>query len=161
MILDAIASLMCFMTALSVFIIHVLSNPVKRHWIDLPDYVRRGLFCLGGVMLYRAINLAVLANEYPPTSPGHMNLESFVVTIFLAYVFTAWSVHILRRTFPVRVYDRLKYIEGLALCSRTGSLALLASLGIKVVPPKGSPVSVVNATRLTDGVSQRGLPEDA
>lgn len=150
MIFDAIASLMCFMTALAAFIIHVLSNPNKEHWVDLPTYVRRGLFAVGGAMLYRAINLAVLANEFPPSSPGHMNVESFVGIITIAYVFTAWAIHILRRTFPTRVYARLKYIEGLALCSRNGSLAILASLGWKVTPPKGAPVDVINASRLTD-----------
>jgi len=145
MILDALASFLCFMMAVACFIIHVLSSPRRGHWVDLPNYVRVGFFVAGAAIMYRGINLAILSGEVPPTSAGHMNQESMVATIIICYTFTALAVHILRRTFPVRVWNRLKYIEDLATCANGGALAILASLGYKVVPPNASPEAVKRA----------------
>lgn len=152
MIADAIASLLCFMFAISCFVVHILASPKRKNWSDLPEYVRWGLFAAGASMLYRGVNLAVLSGEYPPVSLGHVNIEGLVALAIMSYTITAWAVHMVRRTFPARVWDRMKYIEGLATCANNGSLALLASLGVKVVPPHGTPKDVSEATRLTDHV---------
>lgn len=143
---DALSSLLCFMMAVSCFIIHVLSSPRRGHWIDLPNYVRLGFFTAGALIMYRAINLAVLSGEIPPTSHGHTNLEALLATITISYTFMAMAFHILRRTFPIRVWNRLKYIEDLACCANGGALAVLASLGFKVVPPNASPEAVRKAS---------------
>ena len=148
MLLDAFASLLCFMMAISCFIIHVLSSPKRGHWIDLPNYVRLGFFCAGAAIMYRGINLAVLSGEVPPTSPGHINTEALIATIIISYTFTAMAVHILRRTFPVRVWKRLKYIEDLACCANGGALAILASMGWNVVPPNAPPTAVKEASKI-------------
>lgn len=150
MIADAIGSLLCFITAISCFVVHVLTNPTQRNWSDLPNFVRTGVFLMGAALLYRGVNLAILSAEYPPTSLGHVNLHGLVVLAITAYTFTALATHMLRRTFPARVWDRMKYIESLATCANGGSLAILASLGVKVVRPKGTPADVEKATRLTD-----------
>lgn len=152
MIADAIASLLCFMFAISCFVIHVLTSPRQRNWSDLPPFVRVGLFLTGASLLYRGVNLAILSTEYPPTSLGHVNIEGLVALAIMSYTFTAYAVHMVRRTFPARVWDRMKYIEGLATCANNGSLAILASLGVKVVPPHGTPKDVAEASRLTDHV---------
>lgn len=145
MITDAIASFLCFMMAVSCFIIHVLSSPKRGHWIDLPNYVRGGFFLAGASILYRGINLAILSGEMPPVSPGHVNTEAMVATFVMSYVFMALAVHIIRRTFPVRVWSRLKHIEELATCANGGALAVLASFGFKVIPPNASPEAVKRA----------------
>lgn len=150
MIADAIASVLCFIFALSCFVIHVLTSKQRKHWCDLPEWLRFGMFMTGASLLYRGVNLAVLSAEYPPTSLGHVNMQGLVALLIMTYTFTAFAVYIVRRTFPVRVWDRMKYIEGLATCANNGSLAILASLGIKVVPPHGTPKDVEKATRLTD-----------
>ena len=146
MLLDAFASLLCFMIAVSCFVIHVLSSPKRGHWLDLPAYVRIGFFVAGAAILFRGINLAVLSGEVPPTSAGHVNMEAMLATAVFAYVFTATAAHIVRRTFPVRVWNRLKYIEDLACCANGGALAILASFGIKVIPPNAPPEAVKKAS---------------
>lgn len=145
MLLDAFASILCFMMAISAFIVHVLSSPSRGHWIDLPNYVRGGFFAAGAAILYRGINLAVLSGEYPPVSSGHINSEAMIATIIVSYTFMAFAFHMLRRTFPVRVWNRLKYIESLACCANGGALAILASFGVKVIPPNAPPSSVKKA----------------
>lgn len=152
MIADAIASLLCFMFAISCFVIHVLTSHKRRNWSNLSEFVRLGLFLTGASLLYRGVNLAVLSNEYPPTSLGHVNVEGLIALAIMSYTFTAFAVHMVRRTYPARVWDRVKYIEKLATCANNGSLAVLASLGVKVVPPQGTPEDVQEATRLTDHV---------
>ena len=146
MLADALASVLCFMMAASAFVIHILSSPKRGHWLDLPGYVRYGFFVSGAAILYRGVNLAILSGEYPPTSHGHMNFESLTATVIISYTFMAIAAHLVRRTFPVRVWNRLKYIEDLACCANGGALAILASFGIKVIPPNAPPEAVRKAS---------------
>lgn len=143
--MDIIAGLMHLMMAASCFIIHVLSSPKRGHWINLPGYVRLGFFVTGGLVMYRGINLAVLSGEIPPDSPGHVNAEALIAAAMITYTFMAMAFYTMRRTFPVRVWNRLKYIEDLACCSNNSALTILANLGIKTVPSNASTGSVKKA----------------
>lgn len=152
MIVDAMASLLCFIFAISTFVIHVLSNPRRGNWVNLPPYVRVGFFVSGAAMMFWGVNLAALSGEVPPTSPGHINTSGLTALTILTYTLSALAIYVLRRTYPSRVWIRLNHIEHLACCSRGGTLAVLASLGFKVTAPNAPPEAVRDAVAETDFV---------
>lgn len=111
--LDILASVFCIILAMSCFAIHILTSPRHRVWLNLPEYVRGGIFVTGALMFFRGINFYGLAAN--PTVPlGHVNIEGLMPLIVLTYTMTALSVHVIRQTYPGRLWDRLRFFESVA-----------------------------------------------
>lgn len=98
--------------------LHILTQPKNRHWQNLPAYLRAPLFPAAGLMAWRGVDLLALA-RVPIGSIGttgapilgHANGVAFLAVFGLAVVFSGLLAHVLTRTYPVRLWDRLNYIE--------------------------------------------------
>jgi hypothetical protein len=108
--LDLIAGCLCILLSTACFAIHIMTSPKHRVWLNLPEYVRGGIFLTGTLMVFRGINFIGMSDK-PIDRLGHINAEGLLPLIVLTYTLTALSVHILRQTYPSRVWDRLRFFE--------------------------------------------------
>lgn len=145
--LDLPAAVVCLELATVLFALHVLSSPRRASWMTLPDYVRHGLVVTGAMFLWRGVNFLSIAGSSVPL--GHINAEGMMAQLALAYTVTALAVWLYQKRYPVRVWDRLRWVEreearnpDLApLLMPTAQVADVARLaGAEVATPPGAPV---------------------
>lgn len=106
--LDLIAASLCGAIALFLFSLHVVSSPLRKAWVPLPEYVRGG-FLLGGAMfMWRSVNFVSIAPE-PMLIRGHINAEGILTTIVLAYIFGSCAFCYWRFSFRDKQVDRLTF----------------------------------------------------
>lgn len=113
MLLDILAGVICVILAACFATINILTNPKRRHWLDFPAWVRAPLFFAAGSCLYCGTDLLSAAMAGAPPSLPPMVILAFVGTGPSVAVMTAY---ILVRTYPIRVWDRLKWIERKVSC---------------------------------------------
>lgn len=114
MMLDYLGSLACMILALSLIALSILTDPRRRHWMDLPGWVRFPLFPGAVVVFFRAIELFTIAGA--PEVDGHIGLNGLFAYASVAYCFSAMTAHVLSKTYPIRVWDRMKWIEQKVSC---------------------------------------------
>jgi cytochrome c oxidase subunit IV len=148
-VLDLIGMVTVGLSALSIFLIHVYTGPNKHRWLNLPAHIRVLIFILGIGFMMRSVNLSYVVDH--PEMPGHMNEIGIVVSLVLNALFGSVFVEILMHTYPPRVWERLRYINQLARCSRhqqpqkTSAVVQLAANGGIVVGPGGNLKQFVRA----------------
>lgn len=142
--LDITAGIFCFIMAASCIVLHIMTTPRHKVWLNLPEYVRVGIFFTACLMVYRGMNLIGLSTR--PAAYGHANVESLLSLIFVTYTITAITAHVLSRTYPARLWDRMRFLEGVMKCRGHKdrlSTAVLAEIveqnhgGGFVIPPGG------------------------
>lgn len=159
-LMDWIAAVLTFIAAGALFTFHVITSPSRRNWFTLPEYIRKGIFIAGAMMLWRSVNFTVIDAE----DAGHANPEALMALATTTYLFCAGVFYAVSRTYPARVWDRLNYITHLASCGGQSKkaeqgavLTDLAMSGMKVIPPGAGPESV---TQAIDNRAARGAPEE-
>lgn len=142
--LDVAAGIFCFIMAASCIVLHILTTPKHKVWLNLPEYVRVGIFFTACLMIYRGMNLVGLSTK--PESFGHANVESLLSLVFVTYTITAIAAHVLSRTYPARLWDRMRFFESVMKCRGARKDALAAGVvaeiaadshGGFVAPPGG------------------------
>ena len=151
--LDWVASVLSGLCALIMFTFHVVTSPQRKHWISLPEYIRTGIFLTGALFMWRSANFTVIAGD-SEVELGHINAEGLLLLTCLTYVFGALAFHIVRRTYPPRVWQRLGYIAELARRhpkdkKRSEAIAMLALRGVYVTRPNASPTDFVESLNTT------------
>lgn len=109
--LDSLAALLCGWMAVCVFGLHIVSSPKRKHWMTLPEYVRRGLVVTGTMFVWRSVNLATLAPSPPEWGPGHINVEGVMAALAMTYMVTSLVVWAWRRHLPGKGWDRAAWVE--------------------------------------------------
>lgn len=146
--LDLIAAFLCGLIALSCFTIYSTSGPDKRVWFNLPPFVRFGLVLVGMSVAIRSVNFLSLWHGDLGRA-GHANWESVFAAAALAYLMIAVVVSALARTYPPRIWDRIKKMHFTASCApQTGPPALYALFSKRAAerfastPSRGQPGGV-------------------
>lgn len=111
--------------AMSCIVLHILTSPKHKAWLNLPAYVRWGVFFTACLMVYRGMNLFGLSTR--PERLGHANIESLLSLIFVTYTITALAVHVISRTYPARLWDRMRFFESVMKCRRDRRPDVLAA----------------------------------
>jgi hypothetical protein len=108
--LDLIAAAVCGWIALCIFGLHAFSDPKRRQWITLPEYVRWGLLVAGIPFTWRSVNFATQPGvEASPM--GHINAEGLVAACALAYLVTTLMVWAWRSHMAAKARDKLDWAE--------------------------------------------------
>lgn len=108
--LDLIAAAVVGWLAVALFTLHVLSSQKRQHWVNLPKYVRHGLWVAGAVCMVRSVNLFTLADRVPPAR-GQVNWEGFALLLALTYVFSSLAVWAALKYAPPIVWEKLRWVE--------------------------------------------------
>lgn len=152
MILDYLAGLLCLAIALFLATINILTNPSRRHWMDCPAWVRNPMFISAGCFVYRGATLF----EAAKSDQGHMTVDGLLAIVAIAMTLGTLTAYILTRTYPIRVWDRLKWVQERACCAGDREVAvmmprakvfdLLQSSTSFIAQPSMSPSAIDDAT---------------
>lgn len=160
-VMDWIAAGLAGIAAMALFTFHVITNPSRRHWFTLPEYIRRGIFLAGTMLMWRSVNFTVIDAD----DAGHANIEALFALGTTTYLFCSAAFYALTKTYPPRVWDRLNYITHLASCGGQSKkaeqgavLTDLAMSGMRVIPPGAGPEAV---TAAIDRHMPHNAPEDS
>ena len=144
--LDWIASALCGVIAVCLFLLHVFSSPGRLPWVTLPQYVRCGLLLTGVMFTWRSVNFTTIANE--PLSLGHINAEGMMALGCFAYTVGSLVFWMLLTVMPGRARIRAEWAAqqmaedpdlAPVMMSTDEVVAVARLTGIRTVPPNGSP----------------------
>lgn len=107
--LDWIASALCGVIALCLFLLHVFSSPRRLPWVTLPEYVRCGLLLTGIMFTWRSVNFTTIANE--PLSLGHINAEGMMALGCFAYTVGSLVFWMLLTVMPGKARIRAEWVK--------------------------------------------------
>lgn len=153
--MDHVAGVLCLLVALALFGLQIVTTPRNGVWLNLPLYVRAGLAVTGATMLYRGVNFLTLATDVMDGVRGHINAEGLIATTAFAYTMLAMLSYVLSRTYPQRIWDRMRFFESIAKCKPRGDAlqagvvaeinAEAGSTGVQAdsVPPSWTPPAIV------------------
>lgn len=95
--LDATAAVLCATIMFSLIVIHILSS---RHigGLDLPGYVRNGLFVAAVALCQRSLDFAFLAADpHRANSLGHIDIWGLMTSAAMAYAMGSFAYCIFSR----------------------------------------------------------------
>lgn len=150
MTLDLFASVLCGFVAFCLFTLHIVSGPGRRHFLTLPEYLRRGVLASGVLFMVRAVNFTMLeSNEL-----GRINAIGVMALLLLAYTIGAVTWFLVSNHLPADMWDRLLYVKRQekehpelvpVMMTKEAVVDAARSQGWKVTPP-GAPAAALHET---------------
>lgn len=112
--LDLWTAMLCILMCFALGVLHILTSPPHRRWITLPRYVRVGFFVTANGMLYRGVDLLVLARPPEASVAGHIDGAGFLLSISMAFTICGLAVHAYRNSYAPAIRRQVEHIEDLA-----------------------------------------------
>lgn len=91
--------------------LHVLTSPKSCHWQTLPGYLRAPFWPVAGLCVWRGVDLLMLSRHPEIPRYGHANGIAFLTAFGLAVILAGFLTHVLARTYPKRLWDRLNWMD--------------------------------------------------
>lgn len=93
--MDFLTGVLCLFMALALCTLHVISSTEHGARLDLPNYVRVPLVTSGVGMLFRGVDLIMLAQAgHDRGLPGHIDPVGVALTVSMTAFFITWAVHV-------------------------------------------------------------------
>lgn len=109
--LDWLAAMGCGWIALCCFSLYAFTHPKRDRWMNMPNYVRRGLAICGAAFCWRSVNFIML-EPVEVNATGHINAEGIMVMLAVAYTITALALWAgVFKRLPAHGWDRLHFAE--------------------------------------------------
>lgn len=110
--LDAVSSGLCFWVSMCLYGVFIVTSPRLTAWGNLPEFVRKGVFTVGVMFMWRGANLSALSGT--TEGAGHINAEGFLTLISVTYTLTALGVWLLQRKYGPGVLRKILWFEEFA-----------------------------------------------
>lgn len=123
--LDIVAGALCGWLALCVFSLHVVSSPRRRNWMNIPEYVRRGLLVTGGMFTWRSVNFLSVAGS--GVLLGHINAEGIMALAAMTYTITSLAFWAASAVLPDLAWQRLDWVRG-RFKAKTGEVPVMVTI---------------------------------
>lgn len=148
--LDQVAGACCGLIAGCVFFLHASSDPGRKSWINLPQYMRWGLVAVGTTFTIRSTDFFSISDQR--ITLGHVNLAGTAGSLAMTYLAGTTVLWVLRHRMADSTWARTQEVveslaadKGLvpAAIRKDDAVVVLRAIGARATKP-GEPPEALN-----------------
>jgi hypothetical protein len=108
--LDTLAGIMAIFISICAGTFHIVSDPKRPKWQNVPSYVRGAALISTCLALWRGVNLISLADR-PSITAGHVNGEAIMSWFGFCVFFGSITFWQASQSLPDRAWQRIEWVR--------------------------------------------------